>query len=479
MNALDEILQRGELKNERAVALVRFAIFGIISFFDGLAILGLLRFTPLPPSSFTLALDLGFFAFASAVLVLTFKLPRLRWLKFITISIDYGYMTTVILLDPTVPRDGTTIYWVALTASIFLYLLNLLRYSRASTLYASVLSLLMFAGVSLFISGHVSAEAFPMLVSLSIILFIGYRLSSANREMMQQANTKQMMQRYFPPQLLSEFEGKNANLEPGGVDRRVTILFSDIRSFTSISESMEAREVVAFLNRYLETMTEVIFSNNGTIDKFMGDAIMTIFGAPIASNEDASRALHSALGMKAALARMNSAGVLGNRPLEIGIGIHSGRAVAGNIGSQLRMDYTVIGDPVNVASRIESMTKHYPCSILISEAVLEELEAEGNRNDFIIRTVDRVVLKGKSRSIDVYELMGAADDPDADTKTALCRSFETAYKRYRSGDFARAGELFEELDGDELALQYRKRCAGFAEKPPPSNWTGAVILKEK
>ncbi len=168
---------------------------------------------------------------------------------------------------------------------------------------------------------------------------------------------------------------------------------------------MGPRDLVYFLNGYLSAMTEVIFENRGTIDKFIGDAIMTVFGAPVQSGDDAFRAIKCALEMRDRLEEWNRIHNSGRLPLGIGIGIHTGEVVAGNIGSDRRLDYTVIGDGVNLASRIEGLTRFYGVSILISDETLQE---PGVREAFITRYIDRVVVKGRTQQIDIYEVLGFA-----------------------------------------------------------------------
>lgn len=153
-------------------------------------------------------------------------------------------------------------------------------------------------------------------------------------------------------------------------------------------------------------MTEVIFKFNGTIDKFIGDAIMTIFGAPFKRDDDALRAVKSAVAMIREIESINEVMANPEDKLQVGIGIHTGEAIVGNIGSDRRLDYTVIGDNVNLASRIEGLTKHYQCSILISEATFKQLEGKFSDEDgFLIREIDQVIVKGKSKPITVYEVV--------------------------------------------------------------------------
>jgi adenylate cyclase len=191
----------------------------------------------------------------------------------------------------------------------------------------------------------------------------------------------------------------------GGETLRVTILFSDIRSFTTISETMEAHALVALLNEYFTEMVSIVMQNNGVVDKYIGDAIMAVFGAPVPHERDAENAVRAAVEMRAALARLNERLVArGAQPLRTGIGIHTGDVVAGNIGSEQRMEYTVIGDPVNLASRLESNTKELKVDVLISEATYALVK------DVVdARPVKEITVKGRAESVMTYEVRGLRD----------------------------------------------------------------------
>jgi len=187
----------------------------------------------------------------------------------------------------------------------------------------------------------------------------------------------------------------------GGETIQVTILFSDIRSFTTISETMDAQTLVGLLNEYFTEMVSIIMKHGGVVDKYIGDAIMAVFGAPVPTPDDAANAVRAAIDMRAALTRLNKRLVArGVQPLRTGIGIHTGEVVAGNIGSEERMEYTVIGDPVNVASRLESCTKDVGVDKLISETTYERTK------DFVTaRPVEQLSVKGRAEPVKAYELI--------------------------------------------------------------------------
>ncbi|MBX7057380.1 MAG: adenylate/guanylate cyclase domain-containing protein [Leptospirales bacterium] len=227
---------------------------------------------------------------------------------------------------------------------------------------------------------------------------------------------RQNLARYFSPQIVAELAENGETLASGG-RRRVTILFSDIRNFTRMSEDMDPQELAAFLGEFRERMTEVIFAAGGTLDKFVGDAIMAIFGAPRSLPEqggDARAALHAARGMLEALHSFNEdRRGRGLAAVQIGIGLHSGEVFAGNVGQGSRLEYTVIGDAVNTASRIESLCKKFQATLLASEAtMLEAGGVEGER-------MPRVMVKGKSAPLQVFRLAKLAEETSLQSSSPL------------------------------------------------------------
>ncbi|TGK49190.1 adenylate/guanylate cyclase domain-containing protein [Leptospira kanakyensis] len=406
LSLVDEILIAREMKNEKTVAFVRFALFSVTSILDSLSYFGWIHYTIVPTSLITVGLDILFLIFATLVLFFLFYLPYKPYLKFFTITLDYFIIGLMIFLDPTILKGNGLIYFIAMTSAMFVFQFNLLRHSKAGTIYGAILAFIYFLVVSIGLEDGYPFDLIPMIFGLAMMLGMGYLTTVSNIEMVKEANAKQMMERFLPSQLVSEFYKNKVQLEPGGENKEVTVLFSDIRSFTKFSEQRSAEEVVQFLNEYLSRMTDVIFKFNGTIDKFIGDAIMTIFGAPFKRDDDALRAVKSAVAMIRELEKLNQKMVNPEDRLQVGIGIHTGDAIVGNIGSDRRLDYTVIGDNVNLASRIEGLTKHYNCPILISDATFKQVAGKYSLDDgFEIREIDQVVVKGKSKPITVYEVI--------------------------------------------------------------------------
>ncbi len=207
---------------------------------------------------------------------------------------------------------------------------------------------------------------------------------------------KSTLSQYMTKEVAEQVLNNQISLK--GKREKVTILFSDIRNFTSLSERSQPEEIVELLNDYFDIMIDIIFKHEGTLDKFIGDAIMALFGAPIKHHDDAHRAVKTAIDMIKALNRFNQdRHNRGLFPIEIGIGLNSGEVLAGNVGSEKRMEYTVIGDAVNLASRLESLTKQFPHQIIISEFVYEEV-----KNDFEFDYLDEVNVKGKDIPVKIY-----------------------------------------------------------------------------
>ena len=277
---------------------------------------------------------------------------------------------------------------------------------------------------------------------------------------------------YVSPQLLEIISKNPDSLNLGGEKRIITVLFSDIRGFTTLSEGLKPEDLVNLLNKFLTPMTQIILKNGGMLDKYIGDAIMAVFNAPVDIDRHADRACRSALEMVKALDGINTTfkdtyGV----KLDIGIGINTGEAVVGNMGSDQRFDYTAIGDTVNLASRLEGLNKLYHTRIIISENTKRDLTEE-----FLTRTLDVVVVKGKKEPVRIYELM-----EDTEENRLKAKEFNEAIEEYFKGNFESAMVMFEELSirfGDKTSAVFLKRCSELMANPP-DDWKGVYVAKEK
>ena len=255
----------------------------------------------------------------------------------------------------------------------------------------------------------------------------------------------------------------------------ITILFSDIRSFTDISESMEPSELMQFLNTFLQFMSEPIHMNHGFVDKFIGDAIMALFDQPGKPDAvEARDAVRSGLEMQASLVRFNKLRAKQNYPpTNIGIGVHSGPVVIGTLGSESRMDSTVLGDAVNLASRLEGLTKNYRLPMLVSE---DSKNLIFHLEEFNWRLLDRITVKGKSEPVRIYEVFNQYSDKNYENKLMAASVFEEAMIPYLSKNWDMAIEGFKECDEllpkDASIEMYLSRAQGFQEKPPAEDWDG-------
>ncbi len=304
---------------------------------------------------------------------------------------------------------------------------------------------------------------------LSVIAQEGLKVLVAERNVRE---LRRAFSSYVSPQLLEIISRHPERLKLGGEKRTVTVLFSDIRGFTSISEKLNPEDLVNLLNKFLTPMTEVILRNGGMLDKYIGDALMALFNVPVDVDNHADRACASALEMVAILNRLNPEfrrefGIT----LDVGIGINTGEAVVGNMGSRQRFDYTAIGDTVNLASRLEGLNKVYRTRIIMSENTKRSL-----RGAFLLRTLDMVIVKGRSEPVRIYELL-----EDTPRNRALAEEFEKALSEYMAGRFESALILFEALSlryGDETSGVFVKRCREMMENPP-SDWKGIYTAREK
>jgi adenylate cyclase len=263
-----------------------------------------------------------------------------------------------------------------------------------------------------------------------------------------------------------------------GEEREATILFSDIRGFTSLSERMKPKELVKILREYFTLMVGAVFKFQGTVDKFIGDAIMSIFGAPTPQPNHAELAIKTALEMQRLLAIFNRARIQkGQKPISIGVGINTGDVVVGNIGSEERLEYTAIGDAVNLASRLEGINKEYGTHIIISEFTYHHV-----KNIIVERELDEVRVKGKYNPVKIYEVMGKAGKISENTEK-LRDVFGKGLAYYRKREWDQAIGQFQHalqiVPSDVPSQFYIDRCAMYKQDPPPDNWDGVFEMHTK
>jgi adenylate cyclase len=347
-----------------------------------------------------------------------------------------------------------------------------------ATLTALVLLLAVHLGVS-FLAFRASWWADPVVpgVALGFAFALAAAYSYATEGRQKQA-IRLMFAQYMSEKVITHLMAHPERLKLGGERRRVTLFFSDLAGFTSLSERLTPEEVVGLLNDYLSRMTDIILEEEGTVDKFEGDAIMAFWGAPLAQEDQALRACRAALRQQAALGELNQRFAdMGLPPLATRIGLHSGDAVVGNLGSQKRFDYTVIGDTVNLASRLEGLNKFYGTFILASETTVA---ACGDGVEF--REVDWVAVKGREAPVAVYQPLGLkgvlAPEEDPGNK-----EFAQALELYRQGEFSEAATLFQNIlakyPDDGPARVFQERCQKLQASPPPPGWDGVFRPDQK
>jgi len=268
-----------------------------------------------------------------------------------------------------------------------------------------------------------------------------------------------------------------SKIDISGESRELTVLFSDVRGFTTISEGLDPHELTTLMNEMLTPMTHVIHDHRGTIDKYMGDAIMAFWGAPLADTHHARHALDAALDMIKALPMINQRFAERGWPeIHIGVGLNTGVMSVGNMGSEFRMAYTVMGDAVNLGSRLEGLTKQYGVDIIVSEFTRAAVP------EYAYRELDRVRVKGKEEPVIIYQPIGLASELEAGALTELER-FHEALEFYRQQNWDAAEHLIvnnkSESERPKVYSLYLERIASFREHPPGDNWDGVYTHTSK
>ena len=324
--------------------------------------------------------------------------------------------------------------------------------------------------------GLVLSLSYALMASLAAIIVINARFYV--NELGQKAQIRDAFGQYLSPKVVADLVKDPGKLTLGGDERDMTAFFSDIAGFSSFSEAMSPQELVLVLNEYLTRMCNIIIKTDGTVDKFEGDLIMAFWGAPTAQPDHAARACFAAIDQMKALAQLREEWIGQGRPaIRVRMGINSGSMVVGNMGSAQRMDYTIMGDAVNLASRLEGANKQYGTCLMISQATYERCAA-----DVDVRELDTIRVVGKSDPVTVYELLERKNQTESGM-AALVEQFSVALGRYQQGDyrealagFRRCAEAYPE---DGPTQTYIARCELYIENPPPADWDGIFNLLAK
>jgi len=346
----------------------------------------------------------------------------------------------------------------------------------------ALLSLLIFSiyllGLRLFNENNY-VMAFISPVAALVSGYFSTTIYYAMKILKQNAVIKGMFEHYVSKTLVDELLTNPDKLSLGGEKKEITTLFTDIEGFTSISENMGPEELVEFINGYLHIMTEIVLANNGTLDKYLGDSLMAFWGAPIDVKDQELKACKTAIQMQKKIDELKNNWIKDTKqPVRARIGINSSEVVVGNIGGNERFDYTVMGDGVNLASRLEGANKLYGTTIMISEFTYKKVAEHA-----LVRVVDKIIVQGKTEPILVYELLGLKDDPASLDKYKLYDSFIKGYDAYIKRNFEEAKQHFKEslnkIPDDKLSKIYLERCEEFILNPPPHDWDGISRLETK
>jgi adenylate cyclase len=319
----------------------------------------------------------------------------------------------------------------------------------------------------LFDGGTIVDVALPLV--MTALVLVAATVGGLATEGREKAHLRAVFSRYVSRTVVDRILAEPARAKLGGERKELTVLFSDIRNFSSFAEAMGPEELASFLGEYLTPMTALVLESGGTLDKYIGDAVMAIWAAPVDLPDHAARACDVALRMQAALGDLNAKWKREGKPqIAIGIGLNTGVMSVGNMGSAARFDYTVLGDQVNLGARLEALTKEYGIGILVGEAT-----AKAAGPAFVFREVDLVRVKGRAAAAPVFQLLGRTGETHIDDR------WTAALAAYRERDFAGARAGFAELSGDPAAAALATRCAKLAETPPGDDWDGVYEQRSK
>ena len=341
----------------------------------------------------------------------------------------------------------------------------------------AVLVLYLLATILAYISiGLVFSISYLLIASVFSLIVVNMRFYLA--EMGQKTMIREMFGQYLSPKVVEDLVDDPSKIQLGGEEREMTAFFSDIQGFSLISERLTPSELVQLLNDYLTDMCDIIIASEGTVDKFEGDSIMAFWGAPVRHADHAKRACFAAIDMNDRLVELRASALQkGVTPLVVRMGVNTGPMVVGNMGSSQRMNYTVMGDAVNLASRLEGANKAYGSGMMISESTYRACEA-----DIDVRELDRIMVVGKSEPVTVYQLLNRKNQT-ASADADLVDLFSKGMQLYKAGDFRQAKSEFSAcLDifaDDGPALTYIARCQAFIVNPPGVDWDGVYRLTEK
>lgn len=368
---------------------------------------------------------------------------------------------------------------------LFVFLLGLLfswvvaKFGALTGLAITFLSLGTITAIDAFFifpKGYVVVVFFPIVVILFLYTFLTFiKYFTEERKKKQLKGT---FQKYVSPEIVEEILKDPSKLELGGIKTEMSVFFSDIRGFTTISEKLDPKALSDLLNDYLTPMTDIIFQNSGTLDKYMGDAIMAFFGAPIPYKDHAAQACRASLQQIEKLFELQKKYEEQGLPqIDIGIGVNTGEMSVGNMGSESVRNYTVMGDSVNLGARLEGINKQYGTRIIISEFTVSHLKP----GEFVYREIDWVKVKGKNEPVKIYELI--AEGEPTESKKKQLDHFNRGFELYHQQRWSEAVEEFNQALGidaeDQTSQLYINRCQDYMNNPPGESWDGVFTMTTK
>lgn len=406
-SGLREALEQRELRVERAMTYPRLALIAAFGLLDGL-------------SSILHGAWGWAAAFLTGALLVTawvlgiHRLARAYrpWLKYATTTGDYAIVVVLYVLQEgapfleQVPPGQRSLYFVFTLAAMN----SLSAFRVGAPIVAWSTGLAMLVAFGILRHGGVVPTLFALAVTtVGLTGLIAFLLGRSTASLFVSLRRRDQLARFFPREIMRRVDEGSLLLQLGGAAREVTVLMSDIRGFTTLSETRDPAEVVELLNEYFTVMAGVVHEHGGAIDKYIGDAILAVWGAPEARADDPERAVRAAIGMQEALARLNERRAAREQaPIEIGVAVHTGIVVAGGIGSPERLDYTVIGDAVNVAARLEGLTKSLAMPVLFSEATWDRV-----KELIPSEAVGEAEIRGRQGKVRLFRPKGLAAGPEA------------------------------------------------------------------
>lgn len=371
-------------------------------------------------------------------------------------------------------KPWQSLLWLFILVWLILYVVLRLRSSLSTALVMLIIAFQL--GISFVVFGmerillELVSPTLTLVFSWVFVLTLSYIMEGKHKK-----ELRMVFNRYLHPDLVNRIAENPDLVQMGGEELHCSVMFSDIYNFTGFSEKQSPTQLVSYLNEYFSTFTNSILDHKGLLDKYTGDGLMAVFGAPLPRTDHPLLACQAALAHRDFSLKFKDKAELSPSEafhLNTRLGINSGILVAGNIGSERRMEYTSIGDTVNLAARLEGVNKVFGTHIIISESTYLLV-----KDQMLCRELDFLRVKGKKEPTRIYELLCAIDSPQASSYTWI-DSYHTALKLYRKGDWAEAQSIFVTLTDDSASYTMQKRCAYLIQNPPPT-WDGILTLEEK